>query len=226
MTVYEQLKAYCDCFKDNEISDSDVDELIDLVSMATCWCLEPCETFLSSERTELIELPNCLDECDVLTFEPYFTPFEKDSFEFTLVEVQGIEETLIPITDYAYSEVSGVFRIDLPIGDCKCKPSCGCEAEYKLKVDYIAGYDEIPECLLPAFCEALQYVVERRKCDCEECQECINYDEQTEVLVDNAASITNQLKVYFVNLLSEQYKKQLALISLCNQYYSIWGTVV
>lgn len=226
MTVYEQIEAYCDCFKDNEISERDVDELIGLVSMATCWTLQPCETFLSSDRTELVDLPNCLDECDVLEFEPYFTPFQPDSFEFTLVETEGINETLIPVTDFAYSEVSEVFRVNLPIGDCGCKPTCGCETKYKLKVDYVAGYEEIPECLLPAFCEALQYVIERRKCDCAECQECVNYDEQTEVLVDNAAQITNQLKVYFVNLLTAQYKRQLSLISLCNQQYSIWGTVV
>lgn len=224
MTVYDQLGEYCDCLE--KVNTSDIDELINLVSMATCWCLSPCETFLKSERTEIVPLPNCLDDCDVFVFEPYFTPFEPDSFSFTLVEVQGIEENLIPITDFAYSEVSSVFRIDLPIGKCKCKPNCGCEAEYSLKVDYVAGYETIPDCLLPAFCEALQYVIERRKCDCAECQECVNYDEQTEVLVDNAAQITNQLKVYFVNLLSEQYKRQLSLISLCDQRYSIWGTVV
>lgn len=224
MTVYEQLGKYCDCLE--KVSDDDIDELINLVSMATCWCLKPCETFLSSDRTEIIPLPNCLDDCGIFTFEPYFVPFVPESFSFTLVEVVGIDETLIPITTFSYSETKEIFRLDLPLENCKCKPNCGCEPEYYLKVDYVAGFEEIPDCLLPAFCEAIQYIIERRECDCDECQECKNYDEQTEVLIDNAAQITNQLKVFFVNLLSEQYKRQLALISLCDQRYSIWGTVV
>lgn len=221
MTVYEQLSEYCDCL---DVNSQDVDELINLVSMATCWCLSPCETFLSSDRTEVVQLPDCLDDCDVLTFEPYFQPFEPDSFVFSLVEVNGTEETVTPITTYSYSETMKLFRVSLPLENCKCKPVCGCKPEYMMKVEYVAGYDLIPECLLPAFCEALQYVIERRKCDCE-CQEC-NYDAQTEVLVSDAAKITDQLKVYFVNLLTAQYKRQLALISLCDMRFSIWGLVV
>lgn len=224
MTVYEQLETYCDCFKDNEISEADVDELIDLVSMATCWTLSPCETFLTAERQETMPLPKCLDDCDVITFEPYFHPYDVESFEFSLVEVEGINETVTTLTDFAYSETKGAFRIDVGLPDCKCSPQCGCEKEYYLVAKYTAGYDEIPECLLPAFCEALQYVIDRRKCECE-CVEC-NYDEHTEILVEDAASISNELKVYFVKMLTEQYKKQLSLISLCDMRYSIWGIVV
>lgn len=224
MTVYDQIEAYCDCFKDNEISEADVDELIDLVSMATCWTLSPCETFLTSDRQETVRLPECLDECDIITFEPYFQPFDIESFEFSLVGVDGITETVTPITDFAYSEVKGAFLLNVDLPDCKCEPKCGCDIEYYLVAKYKAGYDEIPECLLPAFCEALQYVVDRRKCACE-CVEC-NYDEHTEILVEDAASISNELKVYFVKMLTEQYKRQLSMISLCNLHYSIWGTVV
>lgn len=224
MTVYEQLETYCDCFKDNEISEADVDELIDLVSMATCWTLSPCETFLTAERQEIMPLPKCLDDCDVITFEPYFHPFDVESFEFSIVEEDGINETVTALTDFVFSEFKNEFRIDVGLPNCKCEPQCGCEKEYYLVAKYTAGYDEIPECLLPAFCEALQYVIDRRKCECE-CVEC-NYDEHTEILVEDAASISNELKVYFVKMLTNQYKRQLSLISLCDLHYSIWGTVV
>lgn len=220
MTIYEQLENYCDCI---QVNTEDVDELVNLVSMATCWALSPCETFLSERRQEVIKLPLCLDNCEVITFEPYFTPFKPESMKMHLVEVNGIKERKYPVKDFAYSETTNSFRIDPNLPTCKCKPVCGCEKEYYLVAEYIAGYDEIPECLLPAFCEALQYVVDRRKCECE-CQEC-NYDDKTEVLVYNAASITNQLKVYFVEMLSEQYKRQLSMISLCDQHLSIWGYV-
>lgn len=224
--IYEQLSDYCDCI---DVQESDVDELINLVSMATCWTQRPCETFLNSERREVIDLDDCLCPCDIVRFVPFYTPFDPESFTFTLVKEVGIEETLIPVTEFAYSEIEGVFKIDPPIPSCECGCNeCSCNPKYKLVIDYEAGYEELPECLLPVFCEALQYIKERRECDCKQCQTCENkYDDDgVEVLVGNAATITNQLKAYFVTTLTEQYKRQLSLISLCRSNKWLWGIVV
>ncbi len=225
MTIYEQIINYCDCV---EAKAEDIDELISLISMATCWQQEPCETFLMSERQEVIDIDDCLCECDVVKFAPFYTPFDKDSFTFTLVKQEGITETLTPIYDFAYSEVEGVFKMIPPIPSCECMPDCcSCNPDYKLLITYNAGFELLPDCLLPVFCEALQYIIERRKCDCSECQECLNYDDdRVEVLIRNAATITNQLKAYFVDTLSRQYMRQLAQISLCKSNTKIWGVVV
>lgn len=224
--IYEQLRDYCDCIKD--VKQEEVDELINLVSMATCWTQKPCETFLNSERREVIDLEDCLCDCQIVRFAPFYTPFDPESFTFTLVKEVGIEETLIPVTEFTYSEIEGVFKIDPPIPNCDCGCNeCTCDPKYKLVIDYVAGYEELPECLLPVFCEALQYIQERRECDCKQCQTCENYDdERVEVLIENAATITNQLKAYFVTTLTEQYKRQLSLISLCRSRKRLWGIVV
>lgn len=222
--IYDQLRNHCDCIKE-EITDADIDELISLISMYTCWQQKPCETFLSGERKQVVDLPDCVDDCSVFEFEPFYEPFDISSFTFTLVSQTGTDETSTVLSDVTYSEVDEVFKMNLPIPDCMCKPKCGCPTHYKLLVTYVAGYDEIPECLLPLFCEALQYIKERKQCDCEECQTCTNeYGEQTQRLVYDAAKLTEALKVFFINMLSMQYSRQLSLISLCDKRKSeLWG---
>lgn len=225
--IYEQLRNHCNCIKE-EITDADIDELINLISMYTCWTQKPCDTFLSGDRRQVIDLPDCVDDCTIFEFDPFFYPFDKDSFKFTLVSQTGIEEETTELTDFAYSETDQLFRLNLPLPGCACQPDCGCPTNYKLIAEYVAGYEEIPECLLPLFCEALQYVKERKKCDCSKCQTCENQyqADQVEVLVFDAAKLTDQLKVYFVQTLTEQYKRQLSLISLCKRQNDLWGFTV
>lgn len=224
--IYEQLAEQCDCIK--KVDNKDIDELISLVSMATCWQQHPCETFLVSERQEVIDIDDCLCDCEIVKFSPFYTPFDPESFTFTLVRSEGIEEELIPVSEFNYSTVEGVFKIKPPLPDCTCMSlNCNCKPKYKLLVQYTAGFNDLPDCLLPIFCEGLQYIIERRECDCAACQECQKYDEdKVEVLIPNAATITNQLKVYWIRVLSEQYKRQLAMISLCKEKKRLWGIVV
>lgn len=222
MGIYEQLKEYCNCI---EVEETDVDELINLISVYTCWTSKPCETFLMGERREVVELPNCLEDCSVFKFEPFYVPFDADSFTFTLIEQDGINETAIPITELAYSSVDNNFRLKLPLSKCECKPKCGCEPEYKLLVDYMAGYELIPECLLPVFCEALEWIKEKNTCDCSECQPCDPATNDVQGVI-NYASLTGRLQDYFLQILTAQYRKQLSLISLCTNRKHLWGVVV
>lgn len=231
--IYEQLRNYCNCIE-SEVTDADIDELIGLISMFTCWTQKPCENFLMSERKQVRELPDCLCDCDVYEFIPFYTPFDAESFKFTLVTQTGIEETSTSILDFAYSETDESFKMKLPIPSCKCAPDCGCETKYKLIAEYNAGYEMLPDCLIPLFCEGLQYIKERRECDCcASCQTCEHdYEaDRVEVLVADAAKLTDQLKVFFMNTLTMQYKRQLSLISLCGRqdyiiHDRIWGAVV
>ena len=180
MTVYEQLTEYCNCLVSGSedgfqsIDHRAVDELIHLISVYTCWATNPCETFLQGERKEVVDVPDCICDCDVFEFDPYFAPFDPDSFTFTLIEQRGIEETLTEVTSYVYSEADEKFRMELPLPNCDCYDPCGCKSRFKLMVTYVAGYEEIPECLLPLMCEALQWILEKNECDCEACQDCEN----------------------------------------------------
>lgn len=222
ITPLEQLTEYCDCL---DVAERDVYELINLISTYTCWAQSPCETFLQSERREVVNLPDCVDDCDVFEFEPFYQPFVTESFTFTLVEQNGITETLTPITDYIYSEVDGVFRMELPLPQCGCAPKCGCESKFKLLVTYIAGYETIPDCLLPLMCEALQWVAEKNKCDCTECEPCNQNNRSSSGEIDYT-TLVGQLQSHFLTILTVQYFRQLSLISLCNARGRLWGVVV
>lgn len=224
MTPFEQLTEYCDC---QDVEERDVDELINLISNYTCWAQSPCETFLSSERREVVPLPSCVkDSCFIYEFEPFYAPFDPDSFEFTLVEQNGITETTVTLSSFIYSEVDGKFRVELPLPSCKCRPRCGCDSTYKLLVTYVAGYECIPECLLPLMCEALYWIHDKNKCECEDCEAC-DPTKNTDEGVINYATLDGRLQEHFLNVLTRQYFNQLSLISLCQRYRGeLWGVVV
>ena len=223
-TPFEQLTEYCDCMED--VQERDVIELINLISTYTCWTQVPCETFLLSERRQVVEIPQCVKDCDVFEFEPFYRPFNKDSFTFYLIEQDGIDETSTEITSFGYSETDGKFRLELPLPNCTCSPRCGCEKKYKLLVTYVAGYELIPECLLPLFCEALQWIADRNKCICEDCEPCKENDYSNPSQIDYT-NITGQLQELLVTTLARQYFSQLGLISLCSNYKGeLWGVVV
>lgn len=218
----DQLRDYCECVK--EATDEDVAELVNMVSMATCWTQHPCETFLKGERREVIDLPSCAD-CPI-TFDPYYKPFDEDSFTFELVRIKGIEETVTEITEFAYHETDGLFHVEtgLPKCDCACPDLCGCPAEYKLLVKYTAGYDEIPDCMLPVLCNVLEVIHAKNDCKC--CGDC-GCEAQTAEDIKYATGdvVTVQLETDIGKMLVEDYKHQLGMMSLCKRE-EMWGLVV
>ena len=230
MTVYEQLTEYCNCLVSESADESPsidhraVDELIHLISVYTCWATHPCETFLQGERKEVIDVPDCICDCDVFEFDPYFAPFDPDSFTFTLIEQRGIEETLTEVTEVRYSEVDEKFRMELPLPNCDCYDPCGCKSKFKLMVTYVAGYEEIPECLLPLMCEALQWILEKNECDCEACQDCENKYANNNAI--DYTKLTGRIQEHFLTILTVQYFRQLSLISLQKRKGYLWGVVV
>ena len=223
MTFEDQLKEYCECV---DIDTGDIAELVTVVSLATCWTRKPCETFLLSERKEVLSLPDCM-ECPVITFEPYYQPYDPTSFAFSLVKIKGTEETVIPLTEFTYSTIDDVFRVNVDLPSCKCKPcECGCDSEYKLLVTYQAGYEELPDCVLPVLCDVLSLIHDRRKCDCG-CTVCEDGTTEDEIKYPTGDALSASTQIELAKMLTETYKSQLGLISLCyGDYWKVWGTVV
>lgn len=221
MSVIEQLTEYCNCI---DVEERDVNELISLISIYTCWAQKPCDTFLAMERREVVDVPDCMCGCDVFTFEPFYRPFNPESFTFTLVEQNGIQESSTLIVDYIYSAADENFKMILDLPSCGCKPKCGCESKYKLIVNYVAGYEELPECLLPVFCDALEWIREKNKCDCETCADCDTKYGSTATI--DYTKLGGHLQDHFLRILAVQYFRNLSLISLCNDSRHLWGVVV
>lgn len=197
--------------------------MVNVVSLATCWQRVPCETFLKGARREVIELPSCAD-CPI-TFEPYYSPFDVSTFRFWLVKIEDLDETVTEITEYRYGATDGVFRIDagLPSCRCGCNPCQKCPTEYKLVVEYEAGYEELPDCVLPVFCNLLEVIKAKRNCDCEECG-CENPEQQITYAKGDVVSVA--LETAIGKELVEAYKSQLGMISLCRGPQYLWGMIV
>lgn len=237
--LFEQLRQYCTCAE--EVSDRDVDDMIGVISLATGWMLNPCQTFEMSERREVIDLPSCMD-CPY-DFSPYFRPFDPSSFSFTLVKRKGLEEERTELPNWRYTgfgtggtEYDGSFLVDtqLPLCVCACD-ECGCPTEYKLLVEYTAGYDTIPECLLPVFCNLLEVIHAKNSCDCGGCGcnsgETVTYDADgnlTTQRIDYKSGdvVSVFLETDLAKMLVEQYKNQLAMMSLLQKQHDIWGCIV
>lgn len=230
--ILDQLRNYCDCVED--ITEDDVAELVNVISMATCWMREPCETFLVGDRREIIDLPSCAD-CPIV-FEPYYKPFIGEDaggnpfgisdFRFFLVKVEGIEETVTEITDFKYHASDEKFYVNPGLSSCKCGCApCGCPPSYRMVVEYKAGYGEIPDCLLPVFCNVLTVIKAKNNCDCCNDCGCENGGEQT-VKYASGDVVSVALETDIGKLLVEQYKNQLGMISLCRRCCELWGIVV
>lgn len=219
--IVDQLKAYCECVED--ITDEDVAELVNVISLATGWQRENCETLLSGARREVQDLPSCAD-CPV-TFEPYYHPFDIASFKFYLVKLRGIEEDVTEITDFRYISSEGNFRVDTGLPSCKCGCApCGCPTEYKLLVEYEAGYDELPDCILPVFCNILEVIKAKRNCDCANDCGCENGEQKVTYASGDVVSVA--LETDIGNLLTQLYRDQLGMLVLTEGEPKYWGYVV
>lgn len=241
--ITDQLKAYCNCVED--ITTDDVFELVNIVSLMTGWQMDSCETFLVGKRREVRDLPSCAD-CPI-EFRPYYHPFigerteveidpetgetiEKkvpfgvQDFKFYLVKIQGTQEDITEITDFGYISTEGVFRINTGLPSCKCVCyPCGCPPEYKLVAEYLAGYDQLPECILPVFCHLLEVIKARRECEC--CDDCGCENQEQKVRYASGDVVSVALETELGKLLVEQYKNQLLTLVL-HETPMVWGFVV
>lgn len=224
--IIQQLLGYCECIddiKDDNQLLQNVKELIHLISIRTCWAQQLCETFLNSERTEYIEIGainKCTCDGGIVEFTPYYYPYLEltSNFNVFLVRVEGISEetTQIRDSDYSYIESLGLLRIDLSnyvTGD-----KCGCKATYRIRVEYDAGYDEIPECLLQLFCDLLKQIYAKNTCNCGHCTACKRGTDEDDIPeLSTGDRVTPTIEDYIDEVIVNTYREQLGMISLCGR---------
>lgn len=220
--IYEQLKDFCDCLPEMEdnVFENNVNELIHLISLLTCWTQEPCETFLNSKRTEIIEMGTfepCSCDDGIIEHMPYYTPIHADTLKVSVITRNGLEDVITELTpeEYSYSEVFDLIRVD--ISKYAKDGRCGCPIVSKIILEYDAGYELLPECLLQLFCDLLHVIYEKNNCDCSKCQACNNATADVEIEFDEGDNLSPKLSVYLNALVDSGYRKQLGLISLCGR---------
>ena len=234
--IIEQLKEHCDCFPENVeavVFEKTVNELIHLISIMTCWTNSLCETFLNGMREEIFDAERVnLCTCDrgLLEFEPFYVPIYPETITAQLVVQNGIEDTVIDISenDIGYSETFAHIRIDYQ-KYLSQQSDCYCPENAKIIVRYVAGYEELPECLLPIFCDMLHIIYDKNDCSCDKCQECTQKysDDEIEVIAEGDVTVEINIKKTLMSLVHYSYTNSLGLMSLCGRkQYRIWGVVV
>ena len=234
MTIYEQIKAYCNC--EEKINNNDIDE-INLASVLTCWADSKGSTLLKEEREEYIELG--IKPGSIYNFQPKYIEYDLDSFSFKLeiFNVATIEKEIVDIKqeDYLYDEATKQFYIKLdeyiPQVECTCDFICNpCKLEnikYRLIVNYNAGYELLPEFLLPVFCDMVEIVHAKNICVCPSCNSCDKASgrEGQVIYYADGDVITVSLKEKLGEKFVNSYITQLSYLSLCKRDYLI-GSVV
>jgi hypothetical protein len=221
--IIEQLMDSCDCIsgidRDPELLERNIRDLVNLISIQTCWSNGLCETFLLSSRVEFRDIKcfnSCVCDASIMEVMPHYYPFVISSMKLEVIEISGITEitTEIDPDDFIWSESCGVLRIDLKkYVTCNC---CKC-SKYKLRMTYNAGFEEIPECLIPLFCDILHVIYNKNKCDCESCQSCNNGNANVIVEYTEGDEVSPVIDQYINNIIYNSYSEQLSYMSICEK---------
>lgn len=159
--IINQIKASCPCFcdKDDDEIGKLIKTLISLLSISLCWNDTICGTFEYGLREETFDyIPNCMtcECCATIAEYPLFYVSKGADFQIVNVALyiyNGLNETMTLLKPTQYTYRNGKLLIDtstLPSNCC----TCSCDS-YELRVEYESGYKQIPDCLLPLFCELL-----------------------------------------------------------------------
>lgn len=236
--IIEQIKENCDCLKEKDIEsglvDKSISQLIQLISTITCWTNRDmtCATFLSSDRQELFDI-NAIQQCGhcdhgLMDVELFYTPIVPETIKVKVLTRTGIkfEEHVLSEDEYSFNPYENVLYIDLK-DFIFCNP-CSCDSVEKVIVDYVAGYEELPECLLPIFCDMLSYLIEMNRCECAKSCDICDIDTVDEVTLTGYESEEQKTTFDFVkNTITNAYSRQLELMSLCGRRRKrFWGAVV
>lgn len=225
-TIFEQLQASCDCIKQSDLKEDtfkrNVLQLIDLISTITCWKNSPCENFLSSDREEVMDIDvikSCWCDGGLMIVPLYYREIKEETIQVFVQMRNGVkfEEIELSQDDFSYNVYENKLYIDL--SQYNINDVCSCEKVHKLIVRYTAGYELLPNCLIPAFCDFLQQVIEYNRCDCV-CNTCDDEEVNEEPVEPDT------IEEYIQRTLFIAYARQLETISLCGNHKWFVGLVV
>lgn len=232
--IVEQLKDYCSCIKDSDLQEDklnkNVGELIDLISTITCWRNHPCETFLSSQREEVFDIEkikNCGCDAGIVRFPLFYPMIEPTTIEVSIITRDRITFTTHKLEvdkDFTYNPYESIVYVDLSNLDFKNECNCKCSEISKVVINYVAGYEQIPDCLLPVFCDFLQFIIAMNRCECG-CSTCSETDGSDVLISEENSDAQISISMYVREHITKAYAEQLGILSVCNSK-NIWAGAV
>lgn len=241
MKITQKLQDRCGCFDcdDGATMQRYMESFLRVLARLFCWTDGECDTILRARRHEVIEVKDFeICGCDAMVeIKPYyFKGFDPSTLKVYMHKRKGLgrEEYEITPDKYNWSFVDGTILINVTeelSPCCRCCDPCSCEAEYKIILDYEAGYtsNNLPDCIFEAMCHFMNiFVAYQNKCGT--LDECANMDrlavgavlEQKSVdyIVRKWTVDKTSLDTFYVKLINTWALKTLSSLSLCKKVYT------
>ena len=239
--ITQKLQDRCGCFDcdDGATMQRYMESFLRVLARLFCWTDGECDTILRAQRHEVIEVKDFdICGCDAMVeIKPYyFKCFDPSTLKVYMHKRKGLEREEYEITPdkYNWSFVDGTILINITeelSPCCRCCDPCSCEAEYKIILDYEAGYtsETLPDCIFEAMCHFISiFVAYQNKCGT--LDECANMDrlavgavlEQKSVdyIVRKWTVDKTSLDTIYVKLINTWALKTLSSLSLCKKVYT------
>ena len=241
MKITQKLQDRCGCFvcDDGATMQRYMESFLRVLARLFCWTDGECDTILRARRHEVIEVKDFeICGCDAMVeIKPYyFKGFDPSTLKVYMHKRKGLEREEYEITPdkYNWSFVDGTILINVTeelSPCCRCCDPCSCETEYKIILDYEAGYTSasLPDCIFEAMCHFMSiFVAYQNKCGT--LDECANMDrlavgavlEQKSVdyIVRKWTVDKTSLDTIYVKLINTWALKTLSSLSLCKKVYT------
>ena len=239
--ITQNLQDRCGCFDcdDGATMQGYMESFLRVLARLLCWTDGECATILKSKRHEVIPIKDItICGCDAMfEVKPYYWKgFDPTTLKVYLHKRKGLEreEYELDTTKWNWSFVDGTILVNVTdelSPCCKCCDPCSCEAEYKLILDYEAGYTSqtLPDCVYESMCHFLNiFIAYQNKCGT--LDECANMDrlavgavlkqKSVDYIVREWTIDNESIDRYYVKLINTWSLKTLASLSLCKKTYT------
>lgn len=216
-----------------------MESFLRVLARLLCWTDGECSTILRALRHEVIPLTSFhLCGCDAMVeVKPYYWKgFDPTTLKVYMHKRKGLEreEYELDTDKWNWSFVDGTILVNVTdelSPCCKCYDPCSCEAEYKLVLDYEAGYtsETLPDCVYDAMCHFLSIFIAYQN-DCGTLDECANMDrlavgavlkqKSVDYIVREWTVDQTSIDRYYVKLINTWALQTLSSLSLCKRVYT------
>lgn len=239
--ITQNLQERCGCFDcdDGATMQRYMESFLRVLARLLCWTDGECSTILRALRHEVIPLTSFhLCGCDAMVeVKPYYWKgFDPTTLKVYMHKRKGLEreEYELDTDKWNWSFVDGTILVNVTdelSPCCKCCDPCSCEAEYKLVLDYEAGYtsETLPDCVYDAMCHFLNIFIAYQN-DCGTLDECANMDrlavgavlkqKSVDYIVREWTVDQTSIDRYYVKLINTWALQTLSSLSLCKRVYT------
>lgn len=239
--ITEKLQANCGCFDcdDGATMQKYMESFLRVLARLFCWTDGECSTILRAKRHEVIPLTKFeICGCDAMVeVEPYyFKGFDPTTLKVYVHKRKGLEreEYELDTDKWNWSFVDGTLLVNVTdelSPCCRCYDPCSCEAEYKLVLDYEAGYtaNTLPDCIYEAMCHFLSIFIAYQN-DCGTLDECANMDrlavgsvlkqKSVDYIVREWTIDNGSIDRIYLKLINTWALQTLSSLSLCKKVYT------